>query len=109
MTIKQMIACLATVALFLVGGAGLAAAQEAVSTGGKARLTTPDIDALDPAEKQADDDAGPSCHTKGAPECGGSCDITCKENQQPTCIAGTCDPNNTFACTCTVVTSCSCN
>jgi hypothetical protein len=109
MTIKQMITCLALLAIYIVGSASITVAQEIGTTGAAPTLTARDIDSLEPQDEKADDDAGPCCHTKGAPECGGSCDICCKMNEQASCVAGGCDPNNAFACTCDVVTSCSCN
>jgi hypothetical protein len=109
MTTKRMITGLALMAIFIVGSATITIAQDSSTPGAKPTLTAPDIDSLDPQDKKSDENAGSCCHTRGAPECGGSCDICCKENQQASCVAGGCDPNNTFACTCTVVTSCRCN
>lgn len=109
MTIKQMLACLVVLAVFIVGNTSMVVAQESSSTHGKPTLKVPDIDALDAADTKAKNDAGPCCHTKGTPECGGSCDICCKKNERASCVAGSCNPNNTFACTCQVVTKCTCN
>jgi hypothetical protein len=71
-------------------------------------LVVPDTDVYEPDKPQSKKSAGACCHTRGAPECGGSCDICCEEDANPSCVAGSCDPNNTFACTCQVITSCSC-
>ncbi len=109
MTIRKYFSGLAMLAVFIFGYTCAAVAQQGNTPGATPTLTAPDIDALEAEDSKAKERTGPCCHTKGVPECGGACDICCQENEQASCVAGGCDPNNTFACTCAVTTSCSCN
>lgn len=107
--IKKILSCL-FVLIFVYFGTPCSAAD--VGT------TTPDPTVTEPAtqntdqtqaeKEKSDASAGGCCHTRGAPECGGTCDICCKTGQTATCDAGSCNPNNPFACTCERMTSCNC-
>jgi|GEM_PF-3219412 len=108
MTTKKIISCLALLTVFFFGSAAIAVAQDGNTTGNNPTLAAPDTDSFEPAEAKSKEPTGECCHTKGVPECGGACDICCDKEEQASCIAGSCDPNNTFACTCAVTTSCSC-
>jgi hypothetical protein len=52
--------------------------------------------------------AGSSCEANGAPDCGGTCSITCPVGKRAVCIPGTCVPNQSPVCTCEGRTYCGC-
>ena len=51
---------------------------------------------------------GSSCTANGAPDCGGTCSITCPVGQAAHCNPGRCAPNGSPVCTCQSRTVCSC-
>jgi hypothetical protein len=109
MSKKQIITVLTLLSIFVFGSANIAVAQYGNATGSKPTLAVPDTDVYGEEKAASKEPTGECCHTKGVPECGGSCDICCNKDEKASCVAGSCDPNNTFACTCVVTTSCRCN
>jgi hypothetical protein len=108
MPTKQIFTLLTVLSFFFFGSACIAVAQDGNTAGSKPTMIAPDTDSFDQEKVGTKEPDGECCHTKGVPECGGSCEICCDKEEQASCVAGSCDPNNTFACTCIVTTSCSC-
>ena len=109
MTMKQILKCTTLLIAVLFGTVCIAAGETLKTTVIKPTMVDPYNNAVEEKAAKARKEPGACCNTRGAPECGGSCDICCEKDASPSCVAGSCDPNNTFACTCQVLTSCSCN
>jgi len=60
------------------------------------------------ATNQQSKKGGASCTANGAPDCGGTCSITCSVGQAAQCIPGRCLPNGSPVCTCESHTFCGC-
>ena len=111
MTYRKLVTCFAFLTVLFIGNAGSVFADDEYVTDAEAVEITqppPVTDLITPQETVTEETPEDCCYTKGVPECGGSCDVCCKTPQHALCVAGGCNANNPFDCTCDVTTSCSC-
>ncbi len=108
MALKRITVLLVLLVCAFFGSVSTMAADNTATTAAELTQAIPDAEFDEPAKADTKEPAGECCHTKGVPECGGSCDICCETRQNASCIAGSCNSNSPFACTCDVTTSCTC-